>query len=238
MSGPARLLVDFCGERFQPDPAHPFAIGRQADLNIDDNPFLHRHFLQIVAEPAMWWLVNVGSTLSATVADGRGLLQAWLSPGGRLPLVFDSTTVWFTAGPTTYEMTITVDTPPFAPAPAGQREHDGGVTIGRISLTPDQMLLVLALAEPALRRGGSRSGAALPSSAAAAARLGWNLTRFNRKLDNVCDKLSRLGVRGLHGDAGRLAAGRRARLVEYAMAARIVTTDDLSVLDQPNGERP
>jgi hypothetical protein len=34
----------------------------------------------------------------------------------------------------------------------------------------------------------------LPTSAAAAQRLGWSITRFNRKLDNVCDKLDRQGV--------------------------------------------
>ena len=37
-----------------------------------------------------------------------------------------------------------------------------------------------------------------PSSADAAARLGWTVTKFNRKLDNVCQKLADAGIRGLH----------------------------------------
>ena len=71
----------------------------------------------------------------------------------------------------------------------------------------------------------------LPSSAKAAERLGWTITRFNRKLDNVCDKLDRIGVKGLRGGPGALATNRRARLVEYAVASRLVTGDDLPLLD-------
>ena len=63
---------------------------------------------------------------------------------------------------------------------------------------------------------------AIPSSTDAAKRLGWTNTKFNRKLDNVCEKFERMGVRGLHGDADRLAANRRARLLEYALAARVM----------------
>jgi hypothetical protein len=67
-------------------------------------------------------------------------------------------------------------------------------TIGAVPLTPSQKVIIVALAEPVLRRDGTGMSE-LPSSAAAAQRLGWSLTRFNRKLDNVCDKLDRQGVR-------------------------------------------
>ena len=69
-----------------------------------------------------------------------------------------------------------------------------------------------------------------PASNVVAARLGWTPTKFNRKLDNVCDKLTKLGVRGLHGDAARLATSRKARLVEYALATQLVTAADLALL--------
>ena len=71
----------------------------------------------------------------------------------------------------------------------------------------------------------------IPTSAKAAARLGWNITRFNRKLDNVCDKLDRAGVQGLRGGVRSYATNRRIRLVEYALAARLVTRADLALLD-------
>ncbi|HHX86438.1 MAG TPA: hypothetical protein GX694_14185, partial [Actinomycetales bacterium] len=69
------------------------------------------------------------------------------------------------------------------------------------------------------------------ATADAAARLGWAVTKFNRKLDNVCEKFSRVGVRGLRGSEGNMASNRRARLVEYAVAAGVVTADDLPLLD-------
>ncbi|NLE18008.1 MAG: hypothetical protein GX632_05645, partial [Propioniciclava sp.] len=106
---------------------------------------------------------------------------------------------------------------------------DGSATIGRITLTPEQKLLVVALCEDVLRRG-DRGAGSVPQSAAAAARLGWPVTKFNRKLDAVCAKLADQGVRGLHGGPAKLATSRKARLVEYAMASRIVTSDDLELL--------
>jgi hypothetical protein len=58
------------------------------------------------------------------------------------------------------------------------------------------------------------------------------MTTFNRKLDNVCEKLDKLGVAGLRGGAGNLATSRRARLVEYAVATHLVGTEDLALLDR------
>ena len=49
-------------------------------------------------------------------------------------------------------------------------------------------------------------------------------------LADASDILADLGVRGLHGGPAKLASSRKARLVEYAMAARIVTADDLDLL--------
>ena len=46
--------------------------------------------------------------ISATVADATGGMQAWLAPGARIPLVFSQTNVVFTAGPTTYELSVHV----------------------------------------------------------------------------------------------------------------------------------
>ena len=64
-------------------------------------------------------------------------------------------------------------------------------------------------------------------------RLGWKVTKFNRKLDNVCQKLADAGTRGLHGGPGKLASNRKARLVEHALSTRLVTEGDLALLDAP-----
>jgi hypothetical protein len=228
--------IDFCGELTIVDD-QPFTIGRDADLVIEDgNRFLHRHFLTLTSQQGVWLLANVGAQLTATVADSEGRLEAFLAPGAVLPIVFDETIVRFTAGPTTYEFRIRLAEPSFAASHVDQNES-GDTTVGRVIMTPDQLRLVLALAEPALREGG-RVGTTMPSSGDAARRLGWTTTKFNRKLDNVCQKLSAHGVRGLHGDPGRLASNRRARLVEYALAVRLVTRDDLDLINVDHDAGP
>lgn len=228
--------VEFCGESVPVGPGQSLVMGREGDLVIDENPYLHRRFLQLFHVNELWWLANLGTQLSATLADVHGTLQAWLSPGARVPLVIERTVVWFTAGPTTYELEIVVETPPFVPVQREVVDH-GATTVGPTSLTPEQRLLIVALAEPILRRrdhGASR----IPSNEAAARRLGWTATKFNRKLDNVCEKLTRSGVRGLHGGPGRLAVTRRARLVEWALAGRLVVPADLALLDRAEDTCP
>lgn len=226
--------VYFCGEHHELAQDRPFVIGRGGDLAIDDNPYLHRQFLQVSNRESLWWLTNLGKQLTATVADEHGRVQAWLAPGARLPLVFDRTFVWFTAGPTAYECEIVIQQAPFLviqPEPV----QSGHTTIGRTGFTPEQKLLVLALCEPVLRRS-PHSGADVPTSSEAAERLGWTLTKFNRKLDNVCQKLAKSGVRGLHGGPDSLAVNRRARLVEYAVATHLVDKADLALLEHTASE--
>jgi hypothetical protein len=94
------LTVEFAGEEFSVEPDTVFTVGREGDLAIDDNLFLHRNFLTIQNVDGLWLLSNVGSRLSATVTDSGGRVQAWLAPGARLPLVFAATSVIFSAGPT------------------------------------------------------------------------------------------------------------------------------------------
>lgn len=224
-----RLRVEFVGESFVADPRGEFVIGREGDLALDDNPYLHRSFLRISRRAGLWWLDNVGSRISATISDQEGRMQAWLAPEAGLPVVFARTAVIFTAGPTTYEIFLVLDEPQFqAVSPPIQAPR--GVTLGNVTFTPDQLLMIIVLAEPALRNQGW-GRADLPSNQEAAQRLGWATSRFNRKLDNVCQKLSKAGVKGLHGGPGRLATDRRTRLVEYALAARWVTAQHLGLLD-------
>jgi hypothetical protein len=221
--------VEFAGEYITVPSGTRFTIGREGDLAIDDNRFLHRHFLSIEQSAGLWWLVNIGSRLAATVTDTEGRVQAQLAPApacrscsgdhGRLQ-----------RRPTTYELSVHTAQPAFretAPERPRRRVDDR-----RRSLTPSQKLLILALAEPVLRREGTGMSE-LPSSAAAAQRLGWSITRFNRKLDNVCDKLDRQGVPGLRGGVTSSATNRRVRLVEHAVASRLVVRDDLAMLDDP-----
>lgn len=222
--------VEFCGEVYTLDSAQPFTIGREGDLVVDSNRFLHRHFLQVCSVDNFWWLTNIGSKLSVTVVSGEGSVQAWLGPQGRLPLVFAKTSVWFTAGATTYEIMIHLDEAPFTTTPAvDPHENVEPTTSLTAALTPEQMEMLVVLCQPLLAKEVA-TPSEIPTSALAAERLGWSLTKFNRKLDLVCEKLAAGGVQGLRGDSDRLAVNRRSRLVEYAIATRMVTKADLSLL--------
>ncbi|WP_091420849.1 hypothetical protein [Arthrobacter sp. OV608] len=223
------MQIEFCGEWYPVTREATYTIGRDADLVVDENPFLHRRLLQVSWFEGFWVLANIGSRMAVTVTDGAGRLQSWLAPGGRLPLVFARTTVVFTAGPTTYELSLHAAEPPFSYTDVSF--HEGATTVGSVTLTESQRVLIVALAEQMLRFDGSGRGE-IPTNAKASERLGWALTRFNRKLDNVCDKLDRIGVQGMRGDVSSYATNRRIRLVEYAITSRLVTRADLALLEK------
>ncbi|WP_309066689.1 hypothetical protein [Microbacterium sp.] len=224
------LRLEFAGEWYDVPSGNPFIIGREGDLEIDENPYLHRHFLELQHRDGLWWLANIGVRLAATISSAGGAVQSWLSPGARMPLVFERNVIVFTAGPVTYELSLHTEEAPYEISRHIQASMSGETTVMPASFTPMQKQLMVALAEPMLRREGVSMNE-LPSSSDAARRLGWTISKFNRKLDNVCDKLDRMGVQGLRGGPGKLATNRRARLVEYAVTSQVVTRADLALLD-------
>jgi hypothetical protein len=228
--GAQELRVEFAGEWYSPSPHKGFVIGREGDLVIDDNPYLHRTFLSLSHSNGMWWVVNEGSRLAATLSDAGGRMQSWMAPGSHVPIVFSQMCLTFSAGSTTYEVNLFTSNAPFVPSSGSSAPAAGDRTMGEVPLTESQKLLILSLAETRLRRLGS-GAVQVPSSAAAAQRLGWSLTRFTRKLDNVCDKFDRIGVEGLRGGSQGYAVNRRVRLVEYAVTSLLVRAEDLGMLD-------
>lgn len=225
------LQVELAGELWTLTEGQKLTLGRVGDVVIDDNPYLHRNFLELEFVDGFWWLANVGSRATATLSDARRLTTSTLGPGVRMPLLFDKTAVTFAAGPFSYEINLFVDLPAVHAVGVPEAAESGDTTIGGTTFTESQLLAILAVAEPLLRRIGTGVWA-VPSAVQAAQRLGWTQTKFNRKLDNVCDKLDRAGVRGLKGGRGKQALGRRARLAEYAVNARIVTARELPLLDE------
>ena len=132
---PAGLEIEFCGEIYKVDPGKTFTIGRVGSLAIDDNPFLHRNFLVIESHNGLWWVTNVGSRIAVTVAETTGMLQSWIGPGSQIPLVVHDMSLVFTAGPTTYEIDLTVPDTMYEVSSTG-REEAGETTIGQVTLTP------------------------------------------------------------------------------------------------------
>ncbi len=224
-----QLHIDFAGEVHAVNPGDSFVVGRFGDLAIDDNPFLHRRFLEIFFDHNLWWVANVGSRIPAQLSDTNQINRTTLSPGGKAPIVFGSMLLTFHAGNTGYEIELSHQSSLFE-SKTVHRVDVGETTVGSVTFTDSQLLAILALAEPVLRRVGTGSWQ-IPTAVQAAQRLGWTQTRFNRKLDNVCEKLARMGIKGLHGGPGQKAKNRRANLVDYAVTARVINAEHLGALD-------
>lgn len=223
------LVVEFLGEEYPVTNDQSFSFGRSADLSVDDNQRLHRRLGLFDHADGMWWVHNVGSALTIEVTDRNSPSKLTLAPGATMALVFEEACLRFRAGATAYEIHVDVPFSPPQAEVAGDVTVDGAptVTAAELVFTPDQLRCILALAEPRLL---DPSADHLPTNKAAAARLGWKLTKFNRKLDNVCTKVGAAGVAGLHGDIGTLATRRREHLVEFAVSSKVITSDDLTLL--------
>ena len=228
---PSPLRIEYCGEWHDLAAGGILTIGRDADLVIDDNPELDGRLLEIYDEHGMWWIASTATSRTVQVSDPSGRVSTELLPGARVPVVFEPAHVVFVAGRTTYEFALYGELPYLASATSAELRTDR-VELPR--LTHNQRLLLVVLCERSLR-SPSRARGDFPTSAEAAMRLGWSLTAFNRKLDNVCDRLDRAGVAGLRGGRGNLATRRRVRLIEYALSSRLITVEDLALL--PDLER-
>ena len=148
--------------------------------------------------------------------------------GGEFAVVEEETIVAFDAGSQSYELTLIQQGRGTEPESSMRRTDT--VSVVDLKMTESQLLLIVALAEPSLRdRGLSFT---IPQSKEAAARLGWPLTQFNGKLENVCDKLTKYGVTGLRADASTAAHDRKRRLVEFAVTNGLVDESHLSLLDE------
>lgn len=223
------LVIEFVGEIYELQPGQTLEFGRGAELDIDDNRYLHRKLGRFEYQTGFWFLSNIGRSLHISVLDDDTHSQATVAPGRELALTFRSATVRFRAGRSTYELTVRGGSP-ISRQPDASDETFDTITVSNIPLTPDQRLLIISLAEPTLR--DPVGGVQIPPSRQAAARLGWPITKFNRKLDNVCDKLTKAGVGGLHGSPGHLATNRRKTLVELSIQSGLVTTGDLKLMDE------
>ena len=227
------LKIDFVGEIHELTSKDTLEFGRGAELNIDNNPFLHRRVGYFEHKSGFWFLSNVGNSLHLVVVDSKTMTQATVAPGREIALTFLPATVRFRAGRSTYEFFVEGDCTASSPDLPTIEGLDT-VSSSNIPFTPSQRLLIIALAEPTLRQ--PTAGVQIPPNKQAAARLKWPITKFNRKLDNVCAKLTKAGISNLHGTPGNLAANRRRALVEFTLQSGMVTSDDLAYLEEMIGD--
>ena len=228
------LHVDFCGEETTVPLGEELTFGRQADLYIDDNRHLHRVLGRFWSRGDAWWLTNEGRSITIQIADADSRSSVTLAPGSEIALSFPNSILRFRAGVTDYEVVVAV---PDRGAGEGDDEDDPldadadaleTIALGDLLLTDEQRLLLLALGEGALL--DPHDADELPTNRAVARRLGWSITKFNRKLDNLCNRFTKLGVGGLRGSIDQLATDRRRRLVEHAIESGLITRSQLSLL--------
>lgn len=233
MSAAGQLVVEFVGEEHVLDDGDELTFGRAGDLVIDDNRYLHRTVGRFWCSNGVWWLSNLGSSIPLTLSDTSSPSFARLTPGGSMALCYESSVVTFEAGGSNYELAVDlVDGLPLAPGSAVDDtagwNQEVTTTASSLPLSPEQRLLLVALAEAQLR--DPAAAIELPTNRQIASRLGWTITKYNRKLDGLCVKFAAAGVSGLRGSADQLARDRRLRLVDHAVHSGIVGTDDLPVL--------
>jgi hypothetical protein len=229
------LSIDFCGIVEEVDPAHgrsSFTFGRSGDLSVDeDNRYLHRHLGQFRWDGQRWWVDNLGKTIPINLHNAVNNTQAVLTPGASLPVGSGAFSISFTAGPHHYLVegfAAESDVERWChaeSAPDGEPTQQWGV----VEVNHEQRLLITALAEPQLL-DPTVGPTVLPTNRAVAHDLGWTITKLNRKLDHICEKFARAGVKGIQGDIAGLATERRVRLVRHCIEVGIVSGADLGRL--------
>ncbi|MEZ5382183.1 MAG: hypothetical protein R2754_10385 [Microthrixaceae bacterium] len=227
--------LEFCGEEWQLLPGDELAFGRDAALTIDEsNRYLHRVAGTFSHHDGHWWLRNDGTRLPLTVIEAEGRPMTVLPPGVETSLWPGTFAVRFEAGPARYELRGACPGDPAAgEAGPGAPTHDEADLTrpwGRLELNDDQRAILAALTERQLRDPLAEPGP-LPPNRMVAQRLGWSISKFNRKLDHLCARFARHGVRGLQGTAGTSANDRRQHLVDHVMTHSLVCPADLDVLD-------
>ena len=220
--------VVFCGEVRTLDPGHDLLFGRGADLDVDDNPRLHRNLGLIEHVDGWWWLSNVGRAIPIQVFDLGSGGTTVLPPGTRCVLGSPDVLVVFEAGATRYEIAVRQPDLPTTELPdLSAASVTATLTHDDLPLNEEQRTLLVALCESRLL--DPTGPLVLPTNTSVAARLGWTTTKFNRKLDYLCDRCARHGVAGLRRDGGR-ATDRRRLLAEWALVNQVVTAEDLRLL--------
>ncbi len=222
------LRVDFCGDVRSIEAGARLSFGRAADIVIDENRFLHRVLGEFDHRSGLWWIANVGTSISLAVHDRLSTSFTRVAPGSAVPLAFDLASIRFDAGGRAYEIDVEVVRRDATDDTDGRRDAPSGVddpaemttTTSSLPLTDEQRELLEALAAPLLAGDDS-----LPTNREIANALGWTITKFNRKLDGLCTKYAKAGVTGLRGSSDQLAKDRRMRLAEHVIDAGIVTAD-------------
>ena len=221
----ASLTVRFLGETYR--PTDDLTFGRDADLVIDENSYLHRRAGRFRFRSEAWWLENLGSRLRLTMASSDGSLID-LQPGASSPLLGMGGEVSLTAGPTRYEIEYELEGDQSAWRDTHPLKEKGvdTMTYG-VMLTPRELDFVVVLAQGRLT---GRLGP-LPSHGEIAEIWGVSHKTVDNTLQRLRAKLRKQKISYVQSSE---------TLVEYLVTQGLVTLDDLdwASLAGPSGPRP
>lgn len=213
-----------------------FGRGVGNDLNVEreSDDLLHRRFGRLHQRNGIWWITNDGARLSLAVNDRDSTSSIVLAPGGLAALTFQRSSILFSGRRPDYE--ILVDISGTVPMDDEGLPADTAMSAtptldqSEMPLVGEQRLLLVALAEQKLRN--PHRALELPANKDVQARFGWTRKTFDGKLGRLCEKFDRWGMSGLVGESFDPATNRRRKLVEYAIGQKILTPDDLELLDE------
>ncbi len=219
------LIVRFLGEIYH--PARDLTFGRDAELALDDNSYLHRQAGRFRRRESTWWLENLGRRLRLTMVSADGSLID-LQPGGSSPLLGRTGEVSLTAGPTRYQIEYQLAQAQHNWDDTGQFKLLGSdtMTYGTI-LTPRELDFVVVMAQGRLT---GRLGP-LPGHGEIAEIWGVSHKTVDNTLQRLRTKLRNQRVSFVQSSE---------TLVEYLVTQGLVTLADLewASIDSPDGPRP
>lgn len=222
---PPELTIRFVSETYR--PVTELTFGRQADLSLDDNTYLHRTAGRFHLRASSWWLENLGGRLRLTMVASDGSLLD-LQPGATSPLLGDRGEVSITAGPTRYCIEYELHDHRRA-VTDGDTFRIGGadtMTYGPI-LTPRELDFVVVMAQGRLT---GRLGP-IPSHGEIGEIWGVSAKTVDNTLQRLRTKLRNQNINYVNSSES---------LIEYLVTQGLVSSADLdwACLDSPEGPRP
>ena len=230
MKLPALTIDDLCGTALEVDPGTGLTIGRNADLVIgENNPYMHRRVLHAYADGDTWYLRNVGSHVTVMArlpGDSRGFR---LAPDQAVALTGPEYSVLFGVKRETYEIAVHMDVEESVD-PFADFASDGTETITIAELNDRERALVAAYAEDYLR-GDVESLVVLCTDAEAAEKLGTTPKALTHRRYALYELVVGGGLVS-NAEWSRITAhNRMIRAAQAVIESRLVTADDLRLLD-------
>lgn len=230
VSLPALTIDDLCGTAMEVAPGTGLTIGRNADLIVgEDNPYMHRRVLHAYADGDTWYLRNVGSHVTVMVrlpGDSRGFR---LAPDQAVALNGPEYSVLFGVKREIYEIAVHMDVEESAD-PFADFDSDGTETITVAELNDRERALVAAYAEDYLR-GNVESLIVLCTDADAAVKLGTTPKALTHRRYALYELVVGGGLVS-NSEWNRITPhNRMIRAVQAVIEARLVTADDLVLLE-------